>query len=168
MDFSVDVRLSHPPALVQDAFLDPTFVGITGTLSKVGDAEVLERERDPHTARLRVRYRFTAPLSRAVTAIVDPAKLTWVDDGHFDLARMRSEHTLLPDHYADRLESSYVSTLTADGDGTRWSVTGSLVVHAAIVGGRVAAVIVDGLREHAAAEGAACDAWLREHTPRAD
>lgn len=160
MDFTIAVSLRHPPTAVQDAFLDPDFLAITGTLPKIGGAEVLELSRQGDTARLRVRYRFTAPLSRAVTAVVDPEKLSWVDDATFDLAALRAEHVMQPDNYADRLESAYTTTLTADGSGTTWTVQGFLTVHAAFVGGKVAGVIVDGLRESAVAQGALLDEWL--------
>lgn len=164
MDFSIAVPVAHPPAAVQDAFLDPDFLAVTGTLPKIGGAELLELTRNATTARLRVRYRFTAPLNKAVTRVIDPQKLTWVDDATFDLAALRSEHVLRPDNYADRLESSYTSTVTADGAGSLWTVTGSLVVHAALVGGKVAGVIVDGLKEHAVAQGQVLDEWLTRTT----
>jgi len=160
MDFSVAVPVAHPPAAVQDAFLDPDFLAVTGSLPKIGGAEVLELTRTDTTARLRVRYRFTAPLNKAVTRVIDPQKLTWVDDATFDLAALRSEHVMQPDNYADRLESSYVSTIAADGAGSLWTVSGSLVVHAALVGGKVAGVIVDGLKEHAVTQGQVLDDWL--------
>jgi len=160
VDFTIAVRLVHPPTAVQDAFLDPDFLAVTATLPKIGGAEVLELSRAADTARLRVRYRFTAPLSKAVTRVIDPDKLTWVDDARFDLTTMRAEHVMLPDNYADRLEAAYVSTLATHGTGTTWTVSGSLTVHAPLVGGKVAGVIVDGLREHAAAQGAVLDEWL--------
>jgi len=160
MDFSIAVPVAHPPAAVQTAFLGPGFLAVTGTLPKIGGAEVVELTRDDTSARLRIRYRFTAPLNRAVTRVIDPEKLTWIDDGTFDLVAMRSDHVMQPDNYADRLESSYTSTVTADGAGSVWTITGSLVVHAALVGGKVAGVIVDGLKEHAAAQGTALDDWL--------
>ena len=160
MDFTIAVRLVHPPTAVQDAFLDPDFLAVTATLPKIGGAEVLELSRAADTARLRVRYRFTAPLSKAVTRVIDPDKLTWVDDARFDLTTMRAEHVMLPDNYADRLEAAYVSTLANHGTGTTWTVSGSLTVHAPLVGGKVAGVIVDGLREHAAAQGGVLDEWL--------
>ena len=160
MDFSVAVPVSHPPAAVQYAFLDPDFLAVTGTLPKIGGAEVLELTRTDAAATLRVRYRFTAPLNKAVTRVIDPAKLTWVDVATFDLAALRSDHVLEPDNYADRLEASYSSTLVADGAGTLWTVAGSLVVHAALVGGKVAGVIVDGLKEHAVTQGQVLDEWL--------
>ena len=126
----------------------------------LGGAEVLECTRDEQTARLRVRYKFTAPLSRAVTSVIDPDKLTWVDDGTFDLATFRSEHVLLPDHYADRLDAHYTSTIVPDGAGAGWTLRGSLDVHAPLVGGKVAQVIVDGLRDAVAAQGARVDDWI--------
>jgi hypothetical protein len=160
MDFTVAVPIAHPPAAVQDAFLDPDFLAVTGTLPKIGGAEVLELSRTDTTARLRVRYRFTAPLNKAVTRVIDPQKLTWVDDATFDLAGLRADHVLEPDNYADRLEAAYTSTVAPDGAGSIWTVSGSLVVHAALVGGKVAGVIVDGLKEHAVAQGQVLDEWL--------
>ena len=162
MDFSIAIPLVHPPAAVQDAFLDREFLALTGTLPKIGGAEVLELTRDAAQAHLRVRYRFTAPLNRAVTRVIDPEKLTWVNDATFDLAAMRAEHVMEPDNYADRLESSYVSTVAPDGAGSVWTVAGSLVVHAPLVGNKVAGVIVDGLREHAVAQGVVLDDWLSQ------
>ena len=160
MDFSIEVLLAHPPAAVQDALLDPDFLHTTADLPKLGGAEVLECTRNERTARRRIRYKFTAPLSRAVTSVIDPVNLTWVDDGTFDLGTFRSEHVLLPDHYADRLDAHYTTVITPDGNGARWTLRGSLEVHAALVGGKVAHVIVDGLREAATAQGVLLDEWL--------
>ena len=160
MDFTIEVSLAHPPTEVQDALLDPDFLHTTANLPKLGGAEVLECTRDEHTARRRIRYKFTAPLSRAVTSVIDPDNLTWVDDGTFDLAAFRSEHVLLPDHYADRLDAHYTTALAPDGAGACWTMQGSLDVHAPLVGGKVAHVIVDGLREAATAQGVLLDEWL--------
>ncbi len=160
MDFTIEVSLAHPPATAQDALLDPEFIHSTANLPKLGGAEVLECTRNEHTARVRVRYKFTAPLSRAVTSVIDPDNLTWVDDATFDLAACSSEHVLVPDHYADRLQAHYTSALTPDGSGSRWTLHGSLDVHAPLVGGKVAHAIVDGLREAATAEGVLLDEWL--------
>jgi hypothetical protein len=160
VDFTIEVSLAHPPAAAQDALLDPDFIHTTADLPKLGGAQVLECTRSNGTARLRVRYKFTAPLSRAVTSVIDPDNLTWVDDATFDLAALRSEHVLLPDHYADRLEAHYLSTLTPAGDGTRWTLHGSLDVHAPLVGGKVAHVIVEGLEDAATAQGVLLEEWL--------
>jgi hypothetical protein len=160
MDFTLEVSLAHPPAAVQDALLDRNFLRTTADLPKLGGAEVLECTRDDHTARRRVRYKFNAPLSRAVTSVIDPDNLTWVDDATFDLDAFQAEHVLLPDHYADRLDAHYTSSLVPDGAGSRWTMRGSLDVHAPLVGGKVAHVIVDGLQEAATAQGVLLDEWL--------
>jgi len=162
VEFTIEVSLAHPPAAVQDALLDPEFLHATANLPKLGGAEVLECTRNEHTARRRIRYKFTAPLSRAVTSVIDPDNLTWVDDATFDLAAFRSEHVLLPDHYADRLDAHYTTVLTPNGDGARWTLDGSLDVHAPLVGGKVARAIVDGLREAATAQGVLLDEWLAQ------
>lgn len=159
MDFSIDQDLTAPPATVQDALLDPDFIRITATIPKIGGAELLELTRNRNAARLRVRYRFTAPLSSAITRVIDPEKLTWVDDGTFALAVFRSEHALLPDNYADRLTASYTSTLTPNLGGTRRTLTGSLTVKAPLVGGKIAGVIVDGLREAMATQASMLNEW---------
>jgi len=160
VEFTLAESLRHPPDAVQEAFLDADFLALTARLPKVGGAELIELTREARTARLRVRYRFTAPLSRAVTSVVDPAKLTWVDDATFDLDAFRADHVLVPDYYPDRLASSYSSTLTPEGAGARWTVQGRLEVRAPLVGGRVARVIVDGLRETFVAQSALLDQFL--------
>ena len=79
---------------------------------------------------------FSGQLSSAVTAVVDPSKLTWVDDATFVLAARGARHEILPDHYADRLSSSYDDVLHDDAGSTRRVLTGQLKVRAPLVGGR--------------------------------
>lgn len=162
MDFTIAVPVTPPPDAVLDAFLDPAFLAATATLPGIGGGEVLELTRTATTARLRARYRFTGTLNRAVTRVVDPDRLTWVDDATFDLAAGRATHTLVPDHYPDRLEAAYVSTVDAVDTGSVWTVTGTLVVRAPVVGGRVAGVVVGGFDDHARARGRLLDAWWAE------
>lgn len=159
MDFSIVQDLAAPPATVQDALLDPEFVHSTATIPKIGGAELVELTRTDTTAHLRVRYRFTAPLSSAITRVIDPEKLTWVDDATFALDEFRSQHALQPDNYADRLQASYTSTLVPDGAGTRRTLAGSLSVKAPLVGAKIAGVIVDGLREAMATQATMLNEW---------
>ena len=161
MDFMIEQRLQAAPAVVQDALLDPAFVAARADLPKIGGAELLEVERDTTTARLRVRMRFTGALAPAVTAVVDPSRLTWVDVATFDLAAFRADHQIEPDHYADRLSCTYASDLADLGTGTLRTLRGSVKVRMLLVGGRVEGAIVSGLRDHAAAEAELLDAWIR-------
>jgi hypothetical protein len=160
--FRIDQHIPAPLSDVEAALLDRDFIAATAELPKLGAPEVLENARDGDRAHQRVRYRFTAQLSGAVTRVIDPGKLTWVDDARYDLTTHTSRHRILPDNYADRLQASYDVTLEPLGGSTRRLVAGELTVHVPLVGGRVERVIVDGLEEHADAEAALLGGWIAE------
>jgi hypothetical protein len=163
VNFRIDQRIPAPLGAVEAALLDRDFIAATAGLPKLGAPEVLENVRDGDRAHQRIRYRFTAQLSGAVTRVVDPGKLTWVDDARYDLTMHTSRHRILPDNYADRLRASYDVALEPLGDSARRLVTGELTVHVPLVGGRVERVVVDGLEEHADAEAALLGRWIAEH-----
>jgi hypothetical protein len=152
MQFTIEQMLHATPSDVQDMLLDPDFLTSRAELPKLGDSEVLERTQGATSAHLRVRMRFVGELSSAVTAVVDPAKLTWVDEATFDFTTHTGRHALIPDHYPDRLSATYDDAVTADGPGSRRELRGELSVRVPLVGGRVERVIVEGLQEYAAAE----------------
>lgn len=162
VDFRIEQRIAGPVDAVAQAFVDARFVAATAGLPKVGGAELLDQQRDGDRVRQRIRYRFTGELSSAVTRVVDRDRLTWVDEAEHDLTTFRSEHRIVPDHYADRLHAGYATQLEPDGDGarTRTLVTGTLTVRMPLVGGRVERAIVSGLEEHAAAEAELLGHWL--------
>jgi hypothetical protein len=158
VDFTIEERLAGRLDHVVETLLDPGYVAARADLPKLGDPELVELTRDGDRARQRVRLRFTAPLSAAVLAVVDPDKLTWVDDATWDLAARRAEHTIVPEHYRDRLRCTYVETLTpTDEGGTRRVLSGMLRVKVMLVAGKVEHAIVSGLREYATAETALLD-----------
>jgi uncharacterized protein DUF2505 len=160
MEFELEQRLHATPRAVLDMLLDRAFLDARADLPRLGSAEVLELSRDETSARVRVRMRFSGDLSSAVTAVVDPAKLTWVDDAGFVLEARGARHEIVPDHYPDRLSSRYDDVLHHDGDATRRVLTGTLKVRVPLVGGRVERAIVSGLREYVEAEGDLLNRWL--------
>jgi Protein of unknown function (DUF2505) len=160
VDFHTAQTLRGSPVAVQELLLDPGFIAARSELPKLGGAELLESTRDDTTAHLRVRFRFTAELSPAVTAVVDRDKLTWVDDARLDLTALEASHTIEPDNYADRLRASYRSVLQVDGIGTRRVLTGIVKVRMLLVGGKVEGAIVSGLQEYAVAEEGLLNDWL--------
>lgn len=162
MRFRLEQRFAAPPAAVEDALTDPRFLARLALLPNLGGAELLRREVDGDLVHLDVRYAFAGTLSSAVTAVVDPDKLTWVDAATFDRASSRSEHRIVPDHYGSRLTCSYTAAVTAAPDGARRTVEGELKVHFPLVGGRVERAIVSGMEEHARLEAAALDDWIAE------
>lgn len=162
MRFRLEQRFAAPPAAVEDALTDPRFLARLASLPNLGGAELVRREVDGDRVHLDVRYAFAGTLSSAVTAVVDPDKLTWVDVATFDRAAHASEHRIVPDHYGSRLTCSYAASIAAAPDGSRRTIEGELKVHFPLVGGRVERAIVSGMEEHARLEAAALDDWIAE------
>ncbi|MBA3282609.1 MAG: DUF2505 family protein, partial [Acidimicrobiia bacterium] len=107
-----------------------------------------------------IRFRFTGHLPSAVTAVIDPERLTWVQESVHDLDDGTTTFRLIPDHYPDRLKASGTFRVVSDGHGSRRVVNGDLKVRAPLVGGRVEQAIVSGLEEYLVAEAPAVDAYL--------
>jgi hypothetical protein len=136
-------------ALFTDPALYPTLTG----LPKISAPEVIEHSADGGHVHLRLHQRFTGALPAAALAVIDPAKLSWIEEVDFDLERAVASTRLLPDHYADRLSCSGRYTFLADGDhASRRQLAGDLKVRMPLVGGKVEAALVSGLREHAVDE----------------
>jgi hypothetical protein len=95
-----------------------------------------------------------------VTKVVDPHRLTWVEDSELDRATHRTVFTIRPDHYPDRLSCSGTVTLDAVNGGTRRTVDGDLTVRFPLVGAKVERAIVSGLHDHASVETGIVQAWL--------
>lgn len=149
---------------VARAYASPALYERLVGLPKLSTPEVLDHRVDGTTVRLQIRYRFVGDLSPAVTAVVDPARLSWVEHSEHDLVARRVRYRLAPDHYADRLQSSGACAITdrTNGGSVR-TVTGSLKVKALIVGAAVERAVVSGLKEHLAEEVARVDEFVADH-----
>jgi len=152
MDFSLTQDIPAPIDTVDAALIDPDFLARMAELPKLGSATVLSQERAGEVMYQQVRYLFQAELSSAVTRVVDPAKLTWVEDSTCDLAAHRTSCVIRPDNYADRLSGSYEAQLEPHDGGTRRILTGRIKVKFPLVGGKVEKAIVSGLSENADAQ----------------
>ena len=151
MQFQVDQSFDATPSEVMALYTDAAFYGRLVGLPKIGAPDVLSVEHDGDRVRLKIRYRFTADLPAAALAVLDPNKLTWVEDSSYDLPTNAFSSKLLPDHYPDRLTAgARTRFLLADGttDTTRRLIEGDLKVRMPLVGGKVEGAIVSGLREH--------------------
>ena len=124
-------------------------------IGRIGRPTVLDRREQGTRVTLRLRYRFTAELPTAALAVIQPDRLTWVEETTTDRATGRSTVRLLPDHYASKLRAGAEVEVRPDGDGARRHVSGELKVRVLLVGGQVERAIVAGLEEHLAAEAAA-------------
>jgi hypothetical protein len=162
MRFRITQRIDAPVADVEAALLDPAFLERMAELPKLGRPQLLDIAEAGDTVRRRIRFAFAGELSSAVTAVVDPAKLTWVEDSTADRRTHRTTFRILPDHYADRLTASGTFTLEPVGAATRRVAEGDLRVRFPLVGGRVEKAIVSGMQDYAAAEADAIAGWLAE------
>ncbi len=159
MRFQNQQEIAGPIEAVARIYTDPRFYEVLGELPKLGKPEVLERREEGRVVHLAVRFRFTGNLSPAVTAVIDPAKLTWVEESVHDLTNRTVTFRMKPEHYADRLRSGGSVRYESGGDGVTRRVTdGELAVKLPLLmgGGRTGGVvenaIVSGLREHLSAE----------------
>jgi hypothetical protein len=158
--FEIVQDLRATPDAVDGALIDPAFLVRMAELPKLGSAEVVSQERDGDTMRQDVRYLFQAELSSAVTRVVDPDRLTWVERSVCDLTSHRTECEIRPDNYGGMLKGRYSSVVVARGDGARRTLTGELKVKVPLVGGKVERAIVGGLEENAAAQVALLESFL--------
>ena len=163
MRFRIEQRFNGPLADVEGALLDPALLERMAGLPKLGTPVLLDDDRDGSQVRRRVRYQFTGDLNAAVRRVVDPARLTWVEESTTDLESHRTSWHIVPDHYGSMIRCAGTFRLEASGtDATRRITEADIRVTMPLVGGRVEKAIVSGLEEHARGEQTVVDAWLEE------
>ncbi len=152
VDFTLNQEIPAPVDAVEVALVDPEFLARMVELPKLGSADVLGHERDGNIVKLQVRYLFQAELSSAVTKVVDPTKLTWVEDSTCDLDAHHTACEIKPDNYANLLEGRYEARIELSGSVSIRTVTGMIKVHVPLLGGKVEKAIIGGLSENATAQ----------------
>jgi hypothetical protein len=162
MRFELVQRLNAPIDVVEDTLVDPDFIEELGRLPKLGQPQLLEQRDTGETVWQRVRYAFTGNLSSAARAIIDPAKLTWVEESTQDRRTHTTSITIRPDYYGGMFESSGSITLQSEPSDqtTVRTAIGDVIIRMPIVGPRVEAAIISGLREHAELEAETLNRWV--------
>lgn len=161
--FDVTQRLAGPCDAVIRLYTNPDFYPHLHSLPKIGRPEIVGREEHGDRVTMRVRYAFVADLPTAALAVIDPSRLTWVEETVYDFTALRSTTRLLPDHYPDRLTATAEATFTpdpADPGCCRRRVVGDVKVRMAFVGGKVEGAIVEGFEEHLADEERVVNTYL--------
>jgi hypothetical protein len=162
MRFHIEQRFTAPLRQVEDAYCSPALLATLSTLPKVGGAELLDQQVADDRVTQRVRYHFTGALNSAVTAVVDPDRLSWIEESVLDRTSHITTWHIVPDHYASRLTCTGTFRLEESGATTRRLTEAEIKVHFPLVGGRVERAVVSGLEEHAAAEQSAVQAFLTQ------
>lgn len=160
MRFSLEQTLPGSVDDVIAALLDPEFLRCLGDLPNLDPPEVLDQHRDGDRVVQRIRYRFTGSLSPAVSRVVDPKKVTWVDETTYDLTARHATFRIVPDHYVGKLTCSGTYEFTDGGATTLRRVAGELSVSVPLVGRVVERAIMSGLKEHIDTEGELLREWL--------
>ena len=148
MKFSIEQRFAAAADDVARAYADPNLYVALQDLPKLSQPDVVGHAVDGDVVTLEVRYRFAGELSSAARAVIDPARLTWVERSVHDLATNATTFTMLPDHYADRFRCSGSYRFEAAKGGTSRRGEGDLRVRVLLVAGAVEGAIVSGLKEH--------------------
>lgn len=161
MRFTIQQRFAGPLDRVEAAFVDPAFLEHLGELPNLGRPALVHRVEAGDLVHLWVRYGFTGEVNAAVRRVVDPARLTWVEESTLDRRTHRTTWRIVPEHYRNLLRGSGTFALApADADSTTRTTEAEIKVSVPLVGGKVEAAIVQGLREHAALEEQVVDRWL--------
>jgi hypothetical protein len=162
--FHIEQRYERPAAEVLAAYADPDLYPALVGLTRVATPVVLERTQDGERTTLRLQMRFVADISSAARRVVDPARLTWVQEETYDPAALSAQVVFHPDHYADRLSCRGGYAFVPDeGGGSIRQVHGDLRVRVPLVGGQVERALVSGLQDHFAEEQPLVAAWLDAH-----
>jgi hypothetical protein len=162
--FSIEQRFDGPLDRVEAAFVDPAYLERLSTLPKLGRPTLVHRVEAGDLVHHWVKYAFVGDLNAAVRRVVDPARLTWVEESTLDRRTHRTTWRIVPDHYRNLLRASGTFELTQEtAERTRRTTEADLKVTVPLVGGKVEQAIVSGLREHAEREEQVLDDWLREH-----
>jgi hypothetical protein len=148
MRFTIEQRFAADADAVARAYTQPELYAALDGLPKLSQPEVVGHEVDGEKVILRVRYRFGGELSAAARAVIDPARLTWVEVSTHDLAARSTTFTMVPDHYADRFRCTGAYRFEPVDGGCRRRGEGDVKVKALLVAGAVEGAIVSGLKEH--------------------
>lgn len=160
MKFEITQGLTARVTDVDNALVDPAFLVRMAELPKLGSADVLDQRRDGDVVHQDVRFLFRAELSRAVTRVVDPALMTWIERSVCDLTRHETTCEIIPDHYRGLLTGRYRSAIAEQRTGSLRTISGELKVKMPLVGGKVEGAIIGGLKENAAAQVGLLDAFI--------
>ena len=150
MKIAIRQEVAAPPARVIAVYGSPAFYTGRPVRDDIAVLEVVHHDDDGERILIEVRFAFTGSLSPAVRAVIDPAKLSWITRTEVRPAEARSDWTVLPDHYPDRLKAggSYRFEPGEGAAATIVTVEGELKIHVPIVGRSVERVIVSDLAHY--------------------
>lgn len=160
VQFEMDQRLPGPPDAVLAALLDRRFWDAVGEVATQAKPELLDQDRRGRFVRQRVRFRFVAPLPTAAQAVLDPARLSFVQNATIDCSAHTARFLIQPDHYADRLKADGSWSVGATTHGSERHYQVNLQVNYPLVSKLVERAILSGLESYSVEEEGVLRQWL--------
>lgn len=155
VDFSTTQSFDASAREVFDLYRSGRLSNLVGRIDPLSAPELISVNDSDGTTVVCQRFRFIANLPSAALKVVDPHKLTWVEETTYDHPTLTATVRLLPDHYANKLSASATVTFDQVGAGSTRIVAGQLKVRVPLVGGTVERTIANGLVEYLDAEAVA-------------
>ena len=161
MHFRIEQVFDAAPAVVSEALCDPSYLAAMGELPDLSAATVRSQERTDRVVHQALEFQFRGKLPSAVTRVIDPARVTWLQHDEIDLEAGRCRFRMVPIHYQRFFTCSGSWVLTPDPAGARRVIEGQLKVNSPVpfVGGAVEKAIVTGLKERLSDEPAVFSRW---------
>jgi hypothetical protein len=162
--FQIEQRFEAPLDEVLDALSDPDYLHTMGELPDMGAPEVRRQDRsaDGRSVAQELVFQFQGRLPGAVTRVIDPKKLSWVEHADIDLTNARARFRMVPVHYPRFFTCAGTWSLqSGSAAATTRRIEGDLKVNSPVpfVGGQVEKAIVSGLRDRLAHEPAVFARW---------
>lgn len=162
MRFDITQTFAAPLDALLAALWDPSYLTTMGELPDLGAPVIEAQETEGDRVHQRLRFQFTGKLPGAVTRVVDPARLSWVEHTDIDLRRAGATFRMQPVHYASFFTCLGTWTLRADSaTRTTRAIRGDLTVRSPVpfTSSPVERAIVSGLRDRLAHEPAVFARW---------
>ena len=134
-----------------------------GQLPDLAPPVVRAQVRTGASVRQQLEFLFQGRLPSAVTAVIDPRRLSWIEDTTIDMTALAARFTMTPVHYRTFFTCSGTWALKAiSPTSTQRVIDGDLKVRSPVpfVGGQVEKAIVSGLKDRLAKEPAVFATWL--------
>jgi Protein of unknown function (DUF2505) len=133
-------------------------------LPDISEPEVVQQTTG-RSIRNVLKFHFGGHLPSVVTSVVDPKRLSWVEDTTIDRDAFTADFTITPAHYANFFGCRGSWKIAATNAGSLRVIDGTMKVSSPIpfVNGQVERAIVSGLRERLALEPAILETWLAEN-----
>lgn len=160
MNFEFEQRFSSPIEAVGAACASSEIIDLWDDLPELSRPVLLEHNDDGERVFQRVRFAFIGSVSPALTALVDPSRLTWIEESEFDRHTNRRRFRIVPEHYGEAMNCEGTTDLQAIGAETVRRTHAELTVNIPVIAAMAQEAIVSALRQLAVAEAVAIRRWL--------